>query len=169
MYPCCHRLVEVGVVNTIVPHLAERLLGLKWMMATAESCTGGLIAAQCTELAGSSVWFDRGFVTYSNEAKTQMLGVPGALIERDGAVSESVARAMALGTCYRSKAQVAVAVTGIAGPAGGSAEKPVGTVWLAWCVAGTVHAEMRLFQGDRAQVRLATTMAALDGLHKRLP
>ncbi len=169
MYPCCHRPVEVGVVNTIVPHLAERLLGLKWMMATAESCTGGLIAAQCTELAGSSVWFDRGFVTYSNEAKTQMLGVPGALIERDGAVSESVARAMALGTCYRSKAQVAVAVTGIAGPAGGSAEKPVGTVWLAWCVAGTVHAEMRLFQGDRAQIRLATTMAALDGLHKRLP
>lgn len=161
--------MEVGVVNALVQRLAERLLDLKWMMATAESCTGGMIAAHCTDLAGSSAWFERGFVTYSNEAKTELLGVPAPLVLQDGAVSESVARAMALGCCYRSKAQVSVAVTGIAGPSGGSAEKPIGTVWLAWCVGGMVHTEMRLFPGDRAQVRQATTQAALEGLLKRLP
>jgi nicotinamide-nucleotide amidase len=163
------RLVEVGVVNAIVQRLAERLLDLKWMMATAESCTGGMIAAHCTDLAGSSAWFERGFVTYSNEAKTELLGLPASLIAQDGAVSQSVARAMALGACYRSRAQVSVAVTGIAGPSGGSAEKPIGTVWLAWCVEGIVQTEMRLFPGDRAQIRQATTQAALGGLLKRLP
>jgi nicotinamide-nucleotide amidase len=161
--------VEVCVVNAIVQRLAERLLDLKWMMATAESCTGGMIAAHCTDLAGSSAWFERGFVTYSNEAKTELLGVPASLIAQDGAVSQSVARAMALGACHRSKAHISVAVTGIAGPAGGSAEKPVGTVWLAWCVEGNVQTEMRLFPGDRAQIRQATTQAALEGLLKRLP
>jgi nicotinamide-nucleotide amidase len=163
------RLVEVGVVTAIVQRLAERLLDLKWMMATAESCTGGMIAAHCTDLAGSSAWFERGFVTYSNEAKTELLGVPASLIAQDGAVSQSVARAMALGACHRSKAHISVAVTGIAGPAGGSAEKPVGTVWLAWCVGGMAQTEMRLFPGDRAQIRQATTQAALEGLLKRLP
>jgi len=157
------------VVNAIVQRLAERLLDLKWMMATAESCTGGMIAAHCTDLAGSSAWFERGFVTYSNEAKTELLGLPASLIAQDGAVSQSVARAMALGACYRSRAQVSVAVTGIAGPSGGSAEKPIGTVWLAWCVEGIVQTEMRLFPGDRAQIRQATTQAALGGLLKRLP
>ena len=161
--------MEVGVVNAIVQRLAERLLDLKWMMATAESCTGGMIAAHCTDLAGSSAWFERGFVTYSNEAKTELLGLPASLIAQDGAVSQSVARAMALGACYRSRAQVSVAVTGIAGPSGGSAEKPIGTVWLAWCVEGIVQTEMRLFPGDRAQIRQATTQAALGGLLKRLP
>lgn len=157
------------MVNAIVQRLAERLLDLKWMMATAESCTGGMIAAHCTDLAGSSAWFERGFVTYSNEAKTELLGLPASLIAQDGAVSQSVARAMALGACYRSRAQVSVAVTGIAGPSGGSAEKPIGTVWLAWCVEGIVQTEMRLFPGDRAQIRQATTQAALGGLLKRLP
>jgi nicotinamide-nucleotide amidase len=161
--------VEVGVVNATVQRLSEQLLDLKWTMATAESCTGGMIAAQCTDLAGSSAWFERGVVTYSNEAKTELLGVPATLIVQDGAVSESVARAMALGACYRSKAHVSVAVTGIAGPTGGSPQKPVGTVWLAWCVDGLVHAEMHLFPGDRAQVRQATTQAALHGLLRRLP
>ena len=159
----------MGVVNAIVPRLAERLLELKWMMATAESCTGGMIAAHCTDLAGSSAWLERGLVTYSNEAKTELLGVPASLIAQDGAVSESVARAMALGACYRAKAQVSLAVTGIAGPAGGSVEKPVGTVWLAWCIGGTVQAEKQIFPGDRAQIRQATTQAALEGLLKRLP
>ena len=161
--------MEVDVVNASVQRLAERLLDLKWMMATAESCTGGMIAAHCTDLSGSSAWFERGFVTYSNEAKTELLGVSASLIAQDGAVSQSVARAMALGACYRSKAHISVAVTGIAGPAGGSAEKPVGTVWLAWCVGGLAQTEMRLFPGDRAQIRQATTQAALEGLLKRLP
>ena len=157
------------MVNTQITVLAERLLGLKWMLVTAESCTGGLIAAHCTDLSGSSAWFERGFVTYSNEAKAEQLGVPADLIAQEGAVSEAVARAMALGACYRSQAQVSVAVTGIAGPTGGSAEKPVGTVWLAWCVGGIAHAEKRLFSGDRAQIRAATVHAALEGLLQRLP
>ena len=149
--------------------MAERLLRKQWMLATAESCTGGMIAAHCTDLPGSSAWFERGFMTYSNEAKTELLGVPADLILKDGAVSESVARAMALGVCYRSNAHVGVAVTGIAGPTGGSAEKPVGTVWLAWCLDGITQAEMQLFSGDRAQIRQATVQAALEGLLKRLP
>ena len=157
------------MVTPMVTTLAERLLRKQWMLATAESCTGGMIAARCTDLPGSSAWFERGFMTYSNEAKTELLGVPADLILMDGAVSESVARAMALGACYRSNAQVGVAVTGIAGPTGGSAEKPVGTVWLAWCLDGITQAEMQLFSGDRAQIRQATVQAALEGLLKRLP
>ena len=138
------------------------------MLATAESCTGGLIAARCTDLAGSSVWFDRGFVTYSNEAKTQMLGVTNELLEANGAVSESVARAMALGAVYRSKSLVSVAVTGVAGPSGGTPDKPVGTVWLAWCINGLVTAELHHFDGNRQQIREATTVCALKGLIARL-
>lgn len=149
--------------------LASRLTQLKWLMATAESCTGGMMAARCTDLAGSSAWFDRGFVTYSNEAKTQMLGVPRELIATHGAVSEPVARAMAMGAVYRSQAQVSVAVTGIAGPSGGSQDKPVGTVWLAWCIGGLVTTEVKHFEGDRNQIRQATTKHALQGLMARLP
>ena len=110
--------------------LAEILQQRGWMMATAESCTGGLIAGACTDLSGSSTWFERGFVTYSNAAKTGMLGVDAALIAAHGAVSEAVARAMAEGALRRSLAQVSVAVTGVAGPTGGSVDKPVGTVWF---------------------------------------
>lgn len=157
------------MVNNMVTALAERLLGKQWMLATAESCTGGMIAAHCTDLSGSSAWFERGFVTYSNAAKSELLGVPSDLILKDGAVSESVARAMALGACYRSKANISVAVTGVAGPTGGSADKPVGTVWLAWCVDGMAQAEMRLFSGDRAQIRQDTVQAAIEGLLSRLP
>lgn len=133
-------------------------------MATAESCTGGMIAAACTDLAGSSRWFERGFITYSNDAKTALLGVPGALIDSHGAVSQAVAEAMVRGALRQSKAQVAVAVTGIAGPGGGSAEKPVGTVWLAWAVPGRCWSACRRFGGDRAAVRLATVHDALQGL-----
>ena len=107
----------------VCTQLAERLLRLNWMLVTAESCTGGMIASRCTDLAGSSAWFDRGFVTYSNAAKMQMLGVHEALIDVHGAVSEPVARAMALGAVYQAQASVSVAVTGIAGPSGGSPKR----------------------------------------------
>jgi nicotinamide-nucleotide amidase len=148
--------------------LAAVLLEKGWMLAAAESCTGGLIAAACTELAGSSNWFERGFVTYSNEAKTELLDVEPALIAQHGAVSEVVARAMAFGAVRRSRAQVSVAVTGIAGPAGGSPAKPVGTVWFGYMVDGRLTSETLRFDGDRATVRAATVRHALDGLLLRL-
>jgi nicotinamide-nucleotide amidase len=141
--------------------LADFLVKKGWLMATAESCTGGQIAAACTDLAGSSAWFERGFVTYSNAAKHELLGVPMALIEQHGAVSEPVARAMAKGAIARSQAQVAVAVTGVAGPTGGSAAKPVGTVWFGFATPAGVVSEMRRFDGDRAAVRAATVQHAL--------
>ena len=133
-------------------------------MAAAESCTGGLIAAACTDLAGSSQWFERGFVTYSNAAKTDMLGVDAALIGQHGAVSEAVARAMAQGALALSRAQAAVAVTGVAGPGGGSPHKPVGTVWFGWATPAGVVSEARHFAGDRASVRQATVAHALGRL-----
>lgn len=144
--------------------LADLLLNRGLKLATAESCTGGLIAATCTDLSGSSTWLERGFVTYSNEAKSEMLGVDAALIARDGAVSESVVRAMAQGALAHSQAQVAVAVTGVAGPTGGSAAKPVGTVWLGWATPQGVVSEVQHFAGDRAQVRAATVLHALKRL-----
>lgn len=132
------------------------------MAATAESCTGGLIAGALTEIAGSSDVVDRGFVTYSNAAKTAMLGVPTALIESEGAVSAAVAAAMAAGALARSDAGVAVAVTGVAGPGGGSAEKPVGTVWFGLSATGQpTRTERIVFPGDRSAVRRATVLHAL--------
>jgi len=147
-----------------VSELSARLLDKGWMLATAESCTGGMIAAACTDLSGSSNWFDRGFVTYSNEAKTEMLGVDPALIEAHGAVSEVVARAMAFGAVRHSRAQVSVAVTGVAGPTGGSEEKPVGTVWFGFMVDGVLSSETKHFDGDRAAVRAATVQYAFERL-----
>jgi nicotinamide-nucleotide amidase len=148
----------------LVGLLADLLLDKGWLLATAESCTGGLISAACTDLAGSSNWFERGFVTYSNEAKTEMLGVAPALITAHGAVSEEVARAMAQGAITHSRARVAVAVTGVAGPTGGSRAKPVGTVWFGFMVDGRLSSEMRHFGGDRAAVRAATVQHALQRL-----
>ncbi|SDM73957.1 nicotinamide-nucleotide amidase [Oryzisolibacter propanilivorax] len=164
---------ELDVVTNNGPqadltHISEALLAHGWMLVTAESCTGGMIASACTDRAGSSQWFERGFVSYSNAAKTELLGVDAALIARHGAVSEPVARAMAEGALARSHAQVSVAVTGVAGPSGGSADKPVGTVWLAWCVAGRTHSELRHFDGDRAAVRQATLAHALARLARLL-
>ena len=141
--------------------VADLLLQKGWAMATAESCTGGLIGAACTDLAGSSVWFDQGFITYSNAAKTAQLGVDAALIAQHGAVSQPVAEAMAQGACARAGVRAALAVTGIAGPTGGTADKPVGTVWFAWCVQGQTHSECVRFTGDRAAVRHATVRHAL--------
>ncbi len=139
---------------------ASRARGL--MLATAESCTGGLIAAALTAVAGSSDVVERGFVTYSNAAKTEMLGVPEALIAAEGAVSAPVARAMAAGALARSRASIAVSVTGVAGPGGGTEAKPVGLVWFGLAVrGGAVVSERRVFPGDRAAVRAATVAHAL--------
>jgi nicotinamide-nucleotide amidase len=156
--------MEIHVTAELVVQLADLLLKRRWFLATAESCTGGLIAAACTDLAGSSAWFERGFVTYSNAAKIELLGVDAALIARHGAVSEEVARAMAQGALTRSRAQLAVSVTGVAGPTGGSAGKPVGTVWFGFATSTNVMTETHLFAGDRAAVRRATVQHALQRL-----
>jgi nicotinamide-nucleotide amidase len=162
--------VEAHLVNDFPPTedtcrtLAGLLQERGWLLATAESCTGGLIAAACTELSGSSTWFDRGFVTYSNAAKTETLGVDSALIAQHGAVSEVVARALAFGAIRQSLAQVSVAVTGVAGPTGGSVDKPVGTVWFGFQVDGRLTSERRRFDGDRAAVRAQSVRYALERL-----
>jgi len=159
----------------LVEQLADVLLHHGWMLTTAESCTGGMIAARCTDLSGSSQWLERGFVSYSNEAKHEMLGVDPALIAQHGAVSAEVAQAMALGALRHSQAQVSLAVTGVAGPTGGSADKPVGTVWFAWALPSDsgptlgadtawVKTECVHFKGDRAAVREATLQHALATL-----
>ena len=151
--------------GTLLALYRERSL----MIATAESCTGGLIAACLTEVPGASDVVERGFVTYSNEAKTELLGVPPALIARAGAVSKEVAEAMARGAIETSRADVAVSVTGVAGPGGGSAEKPVGLVHFGLCRRGHgVRSEHRIFSGDRAAVRLKTLARALDLLRSAL-
>ncbi len=152
----------------MVAQLAERLERRGWRLACAESCTGGGIAAALTDLAGSSAWFDRGFVTYSNQAKQDMLGVAEETLARHGAVSRETAVEMARGALARGQAQLSVAVTGVAGPSGGTPHKPVGTVWLAWADAQGVSAVCEHFPGDRAQVRAATVDAALRGLLERL-
>ena len=151
-----------------VQRLANALLHQGQRVCTAESCTGGMIAKTFTDLAGSSDWFDRGFVTYSNAAKSEMLGVPAALIDDYGAVSEPVANAMATGALRHSEADFAIAVTGVAGPGGGSAEKPVGTVWIAVASADQLEAQCHQFEGDRAAVREATLVAGLAMLIERV-
>ena len=154
--------------EAVVLMLADALRARGWKIATAESCTGGLIAAACTAVAGSSDWFERGFVTYSNAAKTDMLGVPAALIDAHGAVSAEVARAMAEGALAQSHVQLAVAVTGIAGPGGATPGKPVGTVWLALAQQGsTAEAERLVLPGDRTEVREQTVHHALHRLLAR--
>jgi nicotinamide-nucleotide amidase len=158
-----------GLQAAQVEALAAALKRRGWMLASAESCTGGLIAAACTSLAGSSDWFERGVVTYSNQAKTELLGVPAALIAAHGAVSAEVACAMAEGALARSPAQIAVAVTGIAGPGGGTPAKPVGTVWVAIGQRGrAATATLLRLQGDRAAVRCQTVDWALQALNAAL-
>ena len=141
----------------------------KLLLACAESCTGGWAAAVVTATAGSSDWFERGFVTYSNQAKTEMLGVPKETLAGHGAVSEETARAMAEGALAHSGADAALAITGIAGPGGGSPGKPVGTVCFSWCSKGeAAESETRLFSGDREAVRRSAVIHALSGLLARL-
>jgi nicotinamide-nucleotide amidase len=155
----------------LAARVGRHLLDTGRRMATAESCTGGWIAKALTDIAGSSQWVIEGFVAYSNEAKLRTLGVPRSALAANGAVSEAVARAMAIGALQRSGAQVAVAVTGIAGPGGAVPGKPVGTVWLAWAVrrGRRIHAaaELRHFRGDREAVRRKTVRAALAGVLDR--
>jgi len=148
----------------LVQELADRLLKHRQKVCAAESCTGGLIAKTITDLAGSSDWFERGFVTYSNQAKNEMLAVPLSIIEDYGAVSEAVATAMASGALRHSRADFSIAVTGVAGPAGGSDEKPVGTVWIAVASADQCIAKRYQFDGDRQAVREATLLTALEVL-----
>ena len=152
----------------LAARLGAAALARGTMIATAESCTGGLVAGAITSIAGSSGWFERGFVTYSDLAKEQQLGVASSTIERFGAVSEETAKAMAQGAVRGSAAQWAVAVTGIAGPDGGSPDKPVGTVWFAWAGPSHLQALRRQFEGDRAVVREASVRVALEGLIDRL-
>lgn len=147
-----------------VQQLATALRARGWRAATAESCTGGLIAAACTALAGSSDWFEGGLVTYSNEAKTRWLGVPAELIQQYGAVSQEVALAMVAGALRAGQADVAVSVTGIAGPGGAVPGKPVGTVWMAWGTAQTLQSVRLHVPGDRDAVRAGTVHAALQRL-----
>ena len=149
--------------DALVEALAEVLRARGLHLVTAESCTGGLIAAACTSIAGSSDWFERGIVSYSNDAKTELLGVPAALIARHGAVSAEVARAMAEGALVHSAADLSLAVTGIAGPTGGTPEKPVGTVWLALARRGhPAQATLLQLQGGRSEVREQTVDRALQ-------
>jgi nicotinamide-nucleotide amidase len=152
-----------------VATLAAELATRGWSMAAAESCTGGWIAKVCTDRAGSSGWFERGVVSYSNRAKVEMLGVQAASLERDGAVSRAVAVQMAEGARERSGVDAALAVTGIAGPDGGTPDKPVGTVWFAWAVGvAPAEAECVVFEGNREGVRRQTVAHALQGLIERL-
>ena len=153
---------------SLADELGQLLVAAKLVVTTVESCTGGWIAKCLTDVPGSSAWFERGFVTYSNEAKSALIGVPETVLDKHGAVSASVVFAMAEGALRNASADIAVAVSGVAGPDGGTGEKPVGTVWLAWaqresdqihCVAGLKH-----FGGDREAVRRQTVAAALEGL-----
>jgi nicotinamide-nucleotide amidase len=156
-------------LSAAVSRLAGKLSARGLKLATAESCTAGWIAKCCTDLAGSSAWFERGFVSYSNAAKQQLLAVESSVLDREGAVSEAVARQMAGGAVTNSEADVSIAVTGIAGPDGGTAKKPVGTVWFGWGLAnGEVQAECVCFDGDREAVRRHTVLHALEGLTARL-
>jgi nicotinamide-nucleotide amidase len=157
------------LIRSIATQVGRKLVERNFMVTTAESCTGGLVAAAMTDIAGSSSWFERGFVTYSNHAKVEMLGVAADLIDTHGAVSEQVARAMAEGALLESRAQMAVAITGIAGPSGGTRDKPVGTVCFAWAeMEQGATSETMHFDGDRARVRELSVQHALGGLLLRV-
>jgi nicotinamide-nucleotide amidase len=151
-------------ITHLATTLGHRLESMKASVTTAESCTGGGIAEAITRVAGSSAWFEAGYVTYSNRQKTAQLQVPEALFEQHGAVSEAVVQAMARGAARQAGAGFSVAVSGVAGPGGGSPDKPVGTVWLAWADGERIFTERRQFAGDRHAVRQQTVAAALQGL-----
>jgi nicotinamide-nucleotide amidase len=156
-------------LEALAGQVAAALLASGQTLASAESCTGGWLGQVLTAIAGSSLWYERGFITYSNAAKSEDLGVPGELLARHGAVSEEAARAMAAGVLAGSPADWALAITGIAGPSGGSPDKPVGTVCFAWGRRGTLPtSETRCFAGDRRAVRAQAVAVALQGLLARL-
>ncbi len=152
-------------IEAVIGELSERLQSRGWRVAAAESCTGGWISKLLTDLPGSTAWFERGFVTYSNDSKVEMLGVSSETLQQHGAVSEETVSEMVAGALDRSRAEIAVAVTGIAGPSGGSSEKPVGLVWFGWQAPnGPIHSEKRIFSGGRSEVREQTVLVALEGL-----
>jgi nicotinamide-nucleotide amidase len=152
-------------LDALAERLGAVLVARGWRVATAESCTGGGIAEVITRVAGSSAWFEQGFVTYSNAAKQSQLGVPGETLETWGAVSSATVEAMVTGALTRGTADLAVAVSGVAGPGGGSPTRPVGTVWLAWARRGfPPEARCIHFPGGRAEVREAAVRAAIEGL-----
>lgn len=160
-------------IEVLSLQLGERLHGAQLHITTAESCTGGLVAGAITEIAGSSEWFERGFVTYSNEAKQALLHVDAGIFDRQGAVSEACVTAMAVGALKSSGADVAISVSGIAGPGGATVGKPVGTVWIGWAFRGSksqidVDAEVFTFAGDRRQVRYQAVSQALRGTISRI-
>jgi len=156
-------------VNALLLQIADLLTARNWRMATAESCTGGWIAKCCTDVAGSSAWFDRAYVTYSYRAKEQMLGVSHDDLVKHGAVSEVIARQMALGAKQHSNAAIVVSATGIAGPGGGMPGKPVGLVHFGWCIGDRpVACDAAVFSGDRNAVRQQTVMHALEGIISRM-
>lgn len=162
-------MVSQADLEALAAEAGRRLLERGDWLATAESCTGGWVAQAVTAIAGSSAWFDRGFVTYSNAAKEEQLGVPPTTLVRNGAVSEATARSMAQGVLSHSRADWSLAITGIAGPSGGSAEKPVGTVCFAWAQKdGGCEAQTCRFAGDREAVRAQSVRHALQGLLERL-
>jgi nicotinamide-nucleotide amidase len=164
-----NRPPEMNELESLAHQLGDELRNRGEWLATAESCTGGWVAQTLTAIAGSSAWFDRGFVTYSNGAKNEMLGVPETTLSLHGAVSEPTARAMAQGAVARSRADWAVSITGIAGPSGGTETKPVGTVCFAWATRdGGCEAKTRIFSGDRAAVRQQAVHYALRGLLARI-
>lgn len=157
--------MSADALTALATLVGARLRAKGLMLATAESCTGGWVAQAVTSVAGSSDWFERGFVTYSDAAKQEMLGVRARTLVVHGAVSEETARAMASGALAHSRAQVAVAITGIAGPGGGSPEKPLGMVCFAWAVAdGNISVQTRHFKGDRESVRRQSVIVALQGV-----
>jgi nicotinamide-nucleotide amidase len=154
-------------LTTLAARVGARLKERGVRLAAAESCTGGWVAQAMTSVSGSSDWFERGFVTYSNDAKREMLGVRAATLERCGAVSEETAREMALGALAASRAEIAVAITGVAGPTGGTPAKPVGMVCLAWASPAGVDTATRHFAGDREAVRRQAVLCALEGVLER--
>lgn len=157
-----------SLAHALSAELGALLLARRWRVTAAESCTGGLVAGAITATAGSSGWFDQAFVTYADAAKIALLGVSDALLAVHGAVSEPVARAMAEGALVRAGADLSVAITGIAGPGGGTPGKPVGTVCFAWAVRGVdAEAVTQRFRGDRDAIRQASVVAALEGLIER--
>jgi nicotinamide-nucleotide amidase len=155
-------------MDELAKRLGASLKRANETLATAESCTGGWAAQVVTSVAGSSAWFERGFVTYSNAAKQELVGVRAETLRAHGAVSEETAREMARGALERSRGTIAVSITGVAGPAGGTAEKPVGTVCFAWARGGEVRSETRRFAGDRESIRRQSVILALEGVMRAL-
>jgi nicotinamide-nucleotide amidase len=154
-------------VKALAARVGRRLKAKRARLVTAESCTGGWVSQAVTAISGSSVWFDRGFVTYSNDAKRQMLGVKSATLKKHGAVSEETAREMAKGALKKSRGSIAVAITGVAGPTGGSAAKPVGMVCFSWATRKNQWSETRRFRGNRESVRRQSAVRALKGVLER--